>query len=106
MKRLLLIAVLGGAAFVLYGWAFPAPDPYAGLPPILRSEMQRAEKQVKEDMAGDLGQGAIRLCRARLGIKIPVTSGGELVDRGYGAQIAIKFDTCVTDTMYPTPDEK
>ena len=76
----------------------------------LRERLKKAwddsEKQFQEDMSGDLGHGAIALCRARLGIKEPVKNGMEIINRGYGSDRAIAFAQCVTDTMYPMPAEK
>lgn len=56
--------------------------------------------QVRQDMRGDLGRGAIRDCRSRLGISIPVTNGKE-VARAFGAEKGMAFTKCVVDAMYP-----
>ena len=69
MKKFIVLVGVGIAAWLLYRWANPPPPPYAGLPPGFQKEMERKDKQVHEDSAGDLGQGAVALCRATLGIK-------------------------------------
>ena len=105
MKKIAIIAVIAVAAVLIYRWANPPPDPYEGLPDWLRKASERAEKQVQEDMAGDLGKGAVALCRARLGIKEPVRSSTDMIHRGYDLQRARAFDHCVVDLMYPVPDK-
>jgi hypothetical protein len=105
VKAVIAIIAAGIAAFYIYAWTHPTPSPYADFPPALRKELEATDKQVKEDMAGDLGQGARALCRARLGIKEPVQTGMDLIKRGSGAKAAEAFDQCVVDLMYPIPEE-
>jgi hypothetical protein len=104
MKVVLFIIACAIAIVVLYNWANPTPSPYAGFPPGFQEEMERIDRQVKEDTAGDLGQGAIALCRARLGIKEPIQNGMDLIRRGYGVDKSMAFTDCVVNTMYPDPD--
>jgi hypothetical protein len=106
VKKIIVIAVIAVAVVLAYRWANPPPDPYDGLPDWLRKDMERAEKQVREDTAGDLGQGARALCRARLGIKEPVQSSTDVIHQGYGLERAEAFMTCVVDLMYPVHDKK
>jgi hypothetical protein len=105
MKKLIIVVGVVVAAVLLYRWAYPPIDPYEGMPAWLRQDMEKAAKQAKEDMSGDLGQGAIALCRARLGIKEPVQTAMDVVNRGLGSDKAIAFMKCVVDTMYGTDEE-
>jgi hypothetical protein len=106
LKKIVVLVVIGIAALLVYRWANPPPDEYEGLPDWFRRDAIRAEKQVREDMAGDLGHGAVALCRARLGIKEPVQTGTDLINRGYGSDRAIAFLHCVVDLMYPVPNKQ
>ncbi len=102
MKRIVIIAIVGFAAFVLYRWS-TAPSPYAVLPPGLRKSMEEAEQRVKSDMNSDFGRGAEAVCRRRVGISEPVRTAMDVVKYGYGSDKAIAFAQCVVDTMYPDP---
>lgn len=103
MKKVVVLVVVGVAAFLVYRWAKPPLSPFAGLgfPPEFERYLEEIDKQVREDTAGDLGDGAVALCRARLGIKEKVERGEDLISRGYGEAKAEAFTECVLDLMYP-----
>jgi hypothetical protein len=105
MKKVIILLAVGIAVFLMYRWANPPPSPYAGFPQGFQREMERIDIKVREDSEGDLGQGAVALCRARLGIKERVQTGMDLVNRGYGANKAMEFSQCVVDLMYPVPNK-
>jgi hypothetical protein len=109
VKKIGVIAVIAVVAVLAYHrWANPLPDPLdlSQFPEHIREQIPKDPKRYREDMAGDLGQGAIRLCRARLGIKEPAQpSLPDMLRRGYSSEEGWAFVHCVVDLMYPVPDK-